>query len=47
MDNIHVVKEKPLAAILVELGSISLRSRPKLKKSLKNTLNCYKLQTVF
>ena len=47
MDNIHVVKEKPLAAILLELGSISLRSRPKLKKSLKNTLNCYKLQAVF
>ena len=54
MDNIHVVKEttlgvkeKPLVAVLLELGSISLQSRPKLKKSLKNILNCYKLQTVF
>ena len=54
MDNIHVVKEtfltvekKPFVVILPYLGSISLQTRIKLKKSLKNILNCYKLQIVF
>ena len=54
MDNIHVVKEttlpvekKPLVGVLPYLGSISLQSRTKLKKSLKNILNFYKLQIVF
>ena len=54
MDNIHVVKEttlpvekKPLVVVLPYLGSISLQSRTKLKKSLKNILNFYKLQIVF
>ena len=53
LDNIHVVKEttltveeKPLVLVLPYLGSISLQTRTKLKKSLKNTLNCYKLQIV-
>ena len=43
MDNIHVVKEttltvekKPLVLVLPYLGSISLQTRTKLKKSLKN-----------
>ena len=54
MDNTHVVKEttltvekKPLVPVLPYLGSISLQIRTKLKKSLKNIINCSKLQTVF
>ena len=54
MDNIHVVKKttltvekKPLVLVLPYLGSISLQTRTKLKKSLKNILNCCKLQIVF
>ena len=54
MDNIHVVKEttlvvekKPLVLVLLYLGSVSLQTRTKLKKSLKNILNCYKLQIMF
>ena len=54
MENIHVVKEttltvekKPLVLVLPYLGSISLQTRTKLKKSLKNILNCCKLQIVF
>ena len=50
----HVVKEttltvekKPLVLVLPYLGSISLQTRTKLKKSLKNILNCSKLQIVF
>ena len=49
MNNIHAVKEttltvekKPLA--LVYLSLISLQTRTKLKKSLKNILNCCKWQ---
>ena len=49
MNNIHAVKEttltvekKPLA--LVYLSLISLQTRTKLKKSLKNILNCCKRQ---
>ena len=52
MENIHVVKEttltvekKPLVLVLPYLGS--LETRTKLKKSLKNILNCCKLQIVF
>ena len=48
MDNIHVVKEttltvekKPLVLVLLYLGSISLQTTTKLKKSLKNIrVNC-------
>ena len=54
MDNIHVVKQttltvekKPLVLVLPYLGSISLQTRTKLKKSFKNILNCRKLQIVF
>ena len=54
MDNLHVVKEttvtvekKPLVLVLPDLGSISLQTRTKLKKSLKNILNCCKLQIEF
>ena len=54
MDNIRVVKEttltvekKPLVLVLPYLGSILLQTRTKLKKSLKNILNCCKLQIVF
>ena len=57
MDNIHVVKEttltvekKPLILVFPYLSSISLQTRTKkkksLKKSLKNILNCCKLQLV-
>ena len=53
MDNIDVVREatltvekKPLVLVLSYLGSISLQTRTKLKKSLKNILNCCKLQIV-
>ena len=54
MDNILVVKEttltvetKPLVLVFLYLGSISLQTRTKLKKSLKNIVNCSKLQIVF
>ena len=54
MDNIHIVKEinltvkqKPFVLVLLYLGSISLQTRTKLKKSLKNILNCCKLKIVF
>ena len=36
-----------LAQVLPYLGSISLQTRTKLKKSLKNILNCCKLLIVF
>ena len=53
MDDIHEVKvttltvEKKLVLVLPYLGSISLQTRTKLKKSLKNILNYCKLQIVF
>ena len=54
MDNIHVVKEttltvekKSLVLALPYLGSISLQTRAKLKKPLRNILNCCKLQIAF
>ena len=53
MDNIHAVEttptvaKKPLVLVLPYLGSISLQTRTRLKKSLKNILNCCKLQIVF
>ena len=54
MHNMHVVKEttltvekKHLVQVLPYLGSISLQTRTKLKKSLKNILCCCKLQIVF
>ena len=54
LKNIHVVKEatltvekKPLVQVLPNLGSISLKTRTRLKKSLKNILNCCKLQILF
>ena len=42
-----IVEKKPLVLLLPYLGSISLQTRAKLKKSLKNILNCCKLQIVF
>ena len=49
MDNIRVVKEttltvekNPLVLVLPCLSSISLQTRNKLKKSLKNIRNCCK-----
>ena len=54
MENIHVVKQttltvekKPLVLVFSYLASISLQTRTKLKKSLKNILNCCNLQMVF
>ena len=38
---------KPLVLVLPYLGSMSLQTRINLKKSLKNILNCCKLQIVF
>ena len=38
------VEKKPLALVLPCLGSISLQTRTKLEKPLKNILNCCKLQ---
>ena len=53
-DNIHVVKEttvtvekKHLVLVLLHLDSIPLQTRIKLKKSLKNIINCCKLEIVF
>ena len=53
MENLHVVKEttltvekKLLVLVLPYLGSLSLQTRTKLKKSLKNILNCCKFQIV-
>ena len=54
MDIIHVVKEsvltvkkKPLVLVLLHLGLISSQRTTKLKKLLKNILNCCKLQTIY
>ena len=54
MDNINIVKEitltvkkKPLVLVFPYLGLISLQTRTKLKKPLKNILHCCKLQIVF
>ena len=54
MDNMHLVKEttltgekKPLILLLPYIGSISFQTWTKLKKSLKNILNCCELQLVF
>ena len=54
MDSIPVVKEitltvekKHLVLVLPYFGSISLQTRTKLDKSLKNILNCCKLQILF
>ena len=54
MDNIYFVKEttltvekKPLVPVLPYIGSVTLQIRARLKKSLKNIINCSKLQTVF
>ena len=54
MENMHVVKEtnlaveeNPFVLFLRYLGSIFLQTRTKLNKSLKNILNCCKLQVVF
>ena len=41
------VKKKPLVLVIPYLGSVSLQTRTKLKKSLKSILNCCKLQKVF
>ena len=50
----HLVKEttltgekKPLILLLPCIGSISFQTWTKLKKSLKNILNCCELQLVF
>ena len=54
MDNTHVVKEitltvekYPLVLVLPYIGSISSQTMIKLKKLLKNIVNCCKLQIVF
>ena len=54
MDSKNVVKETtltvekmPIVPVIIYLGLLSLQIRTKLKKSLKNILNCCKLPTVF
>ena len=54
MNDVHVVKKttltvekKHLVLVLPYVGSISLQTRTKLKKSLKNVLNCCNLQIEF
>ena len=54
MDNIHVLKEttvtvekSSLVLVLPYLGSVSLQTRTNLMKSLKDILNCCKLQILF
>ena len=54
MDNLHVVKEttltvekKPFELVLPYLVLISLETRTKLKKSLKNIFYCSKMRIVF
>ena len=54
MDNLHVVKEttltvekKPFELVLPDLVLISLETRTKLKKSLKNIFYCSKMRIVF
>ena len=54
LDSKHVVKEAALtvkkklpAVVLPYLGSISLQTRAKLRRSLKNIRNCCKWQVVF
>ena len=41
------IEKRPLSLVLPYLSSISLQIRTKLKMSLKNILNCCKLQIVF
>ena len=41
------VEKKPLVLVLPCFGLISLQTRTKLKKSLRNILNCCKKQIVF
>ena len=50
LDNKHriqekaiIVPKKPLLSVLPNLGSLSLQTRTKLRKSLKGILNCCKL----
>ena len=38
------VEKKPLVLVLPYLGSISLKTRTKLKKSLKNILKCLRIR---
>ena len=54
LNRIHILKEKvptvenkPLRLVLSYLGTISLQTRPSLQKSIKEVLNCCKLQVIF
>ena len=54
LNRIHILKEKvptvenkPLRLVLSYLGTISLQTRPTLQKSIKEVLNCCKLQVIF
>ena len=54
LNRIHILKEKvptvqkkPLRLDLPYLGTISLKTRTKLQKSIKRVLNCCKLQVIF
>ena len=41
------MEKKPLPLVLVYLEPISLQVRKKIRKAMKNTLNCCKLQIIF
>ena len=41
------VEKKPLRLVLPYLGTISLQTRTKLQKSIKEVLNCCKLLVIF
>ena len=46
-ENVLTVEKKPLRLVLPYLGTISLQTRTKLQKSIREVLNCCKLQVIF
>ena len=46
-EKVPVVEKKPLLLVLPYLGTILLQTRTKLQKSIKEVLNCCKLQFIF
>ena len=46
-EKVHTAKNKPLRWVLPYLGTISLQTRTKLQRSIKEVLNCCKLQVIF
>lgn len=46
-ENVPIFKKNALRLVLPYSGTISLQTRSKLQKTLKEVLNCYKLQVIF